>query len=236
MLARLLTRCALALLLLGLAAGLSLAWPVLAQEEPPRMMTIPDRLAPPEMPANPTQADLGAKVYYDYCLACHGDRGQGLTDEWRSAWAEGDQNCWQSRCHAASHPPDGFVLPYNIPGVIGGRRLAHYGDAANLHTYIQQRMPWHMPGSLNEEQYWQLTAFLSRANGLYDGSTELTAASAIDVRFVPESQPAPAAEAAPEPSGNPGIPPSVWIVGLLGALVAATAVVLVLRRSKRSGV
>jgi mono/diheme cytochrome c family protein len=217
-------------LALGLAAGL--AAPALAQrDDPPRMMAIPDRLAPPEMPANPTQADLGAKVYYDYCLACHGDRGQGLTDEWRSAWAEGDQNCWQSRCHAASHPPDGFILPYDIPAVIGDRHLARYGDAANLHTYIQQRMPWHMPGSLSDEQYWQLTAFLARANGLYDESVELTADSAASVLFQSAEQPVPAAQPSPDSLSSSGLSRTALIVALLAAIVAAlVAIGLLLRR------
>jgi mono/diheme cytochrome c family protein len=221
-----------AALLIGLLAVVGLVAPVLAQEdEPPRMMTIPDRLAPPVLPDNPTQADLGAKVYYDYCLACHGDRGQGLTDEWRSAWAEGDQNCWQSRCHAASHPPDGFVLPSNIPGVIGDRRLAHYGDAANLHTYIQQRMPWHMPGSLSEEQYWQLTAYLARANGLYDESMVLTAASAASIHFQAVEQPMLAAEPSPDPSSSPSPPRTALIAAFLAATIAAiVAIGLLLRR------
>lgn len=231
MLARLLIgRWVLAMLIPWLA---SVAWaaPGLAYgEEPPRTMTIPDRLAPPKLPANPTQADLGAKVYYDYCLACHGDRGQGLNEDWLSAWAEGDRNCWQSRCHAANHPPGGFVLPRTIPPVIGERHLAYFGNAENLYLYIRQRMPWHMPGSLAEEQYWQLTAYLARANGLYDGNTELTADSAVNVRFLPESQ--PTATVGPEARRSGTLtPPFVgWMVALLAVLIAVAAGGLLLRR------
>lgn len=151
---------------LTLLAGISSsATPALAQREP-RAMATPDRLAPPPMPDNPTQADHGAQTYYQICMACHGDRGQGLTDEWRSAWAPGDQNCWQSRCHAANHPPQGFDLPHFAPPVIGAGTLARFETAGNLNEFICERMPWQAPSTLDERECWQLTAFLLRANGI----------------------------------------------------------------------
>lgn len=170
----------LSLLFLSLA-GL---FPARAQEEGPRTMPIPDRLAPPPLPAQPTQADYGARVYWLACMTCHGDRGQGLTDEWRAAWAPGDQDCWQSKCHAANHPPEGFVLPYSVPPVIGDGTLTKFTTAADLYAYLKARMPWHQPGSLSDEQYWQLTAYLLRANGfLPSADTTLTAVNASTVRL-----------------------------------------------------
>ncbi|MCX7851553.1 MAG: hypothetical protein N2383_02100 [Caldilineales bacterium] len=151
---------ALSVLLLAVLA------PAQAQDDGPRVMNLPDRLAPPPLPAQPTQADYGAHVYWLSCMTCHGDRGQGLTDEWRAAWAPGDRNCWQSKCHAANHPPEGFRLPYTVPPVIGAGTLTKFVTAADLHAYLKARMPWHQPGSLPDEQYWQLTAYLIRANGL----------------------------------------------------------------------
>jgi len=50
---------------------------------PPAMPTVQDRLAAPPTVYPPTQADQGAQVYWFVCMVCHGDRGQGLTDEWR---------------------------------------------------------------------------------------------------------------------------------------------------------
>ena len=48
-----------------------------------------DRLAaPPTVPA-PNQADEGAQLYWLYCQPCHGDQGQGLTDEWRAQFPAG---------------------------------------------------------------------------------------------------------------------------------------------------
>lgn len=168
-------------LLLVFLAGLNSAQ---AQDDGPRTMSVPDRLAPPPLPAQPTQADYGAHVYWLSCMACHGDRGQGLTDEWRAAWAPGDRNCWQSKCHAANHPPEGFLLPYAVPPVIGAGTLTKFMTAADLYAYLKARMPWHQPGSLPDDQYWQLTAYLIRANGLLPNADfTLTPANARSVRL-----------------------------------------------------
>jgi mono/diheme cytochrome c family protein len=119
----------------------------------------------PYMPPNPSQADMGAQVYYQICLACHGDWGQGLTDEWRETWGEEDKNCWQSKCHAPNHPPWGFEIPKYAPPLLGVGSLARYKTADELHDNIAKTMPWWNPGSLTEEQAWQVTAYLLRERG-----------------------------------------------------------------------
>jgi cytochrome c len=126
-------------------------------------------LARPPLPDNPTQADYGAQIYYESCMACHGDRGQGLTEEWRAAWNPVDQNCWQSKCHATNHPEEGFKLPRQIPPVVGRETLTRFQTAADLYTFISTKMPWQAPGLFDETQYWQLTAYLLRANDLLPG-------------------------------------------------------------------
>ena len=164
----------LAVLLVALAAPVALA-------QDPEPTPTEDRLAAPEMPAEPGQADLGAMVYYLICMSCHGDRGQGLTDEWRAAWSEGDQNCWQRKCHGANHPPNGFELVRYVPPVVGESVVARYETAANLHAYISTRMPWQDPGALTEEEYWQVTAFVLRANGIETGVEEIGPENAAEV-------------------------------------------------------
>ncbi len=129
------------------------------------------RLAPPAIPLQPSQADRGALTYYQICMACHGDRGQGLTDEWRAVYGE-DSNCWRSRCHASNHPPEGFDLPRTSPPLFGAGTLLSYSNALELYTRIRETMPWWKPQSLSEEQAWDLTAFLMRArNELPQGIT-----------------------------------------------------------------
>jgi len=119
----------------------------------------------PTLPASATQADAGAEIYRLVCRDCHGDKGQGLTDEWRATWNPEHQNCWQSKCHASNHPVNGFDLPRFVPAIIGPSTLARFGEPAELHEYLQSNMPWYDPGSLTGQEYWQLVAFLVRENG-----------------------------------------------------------------------
>src|SRR5690554_4716614 len=58
------------------------------------MIAFPDIMVPPVLPENPTQADYGRQVYYYVCMTCHGNLGQGLTQEWIDAWGE-ENSCWQ---------------------------------------------------------------------------------------------------------------------------------------------
>lgn len=147
-----------------------------------------DRLAEPTLPANPGQADLGAVDYWLVCMVCHGDRGQGLTEEWRAVSGPEEKNCWQARCHASNHPPEGFVFPRYAPRIIGQGSLARFTTAADLYTFISEKMPWQAPGVLDDERYWRLTAFLIRANNLNLGSEPLNPQNADQV-YLRDSDP-----------------------------------------------
>ena len=149
------------------------------------MPPLPKELSPPPTVYPPTQISLGSQVYYQVCMACHGDHGQGLTDQWRAALDPPDQNCWQSGCHNPHHPPGGFVFPRYVPAVISPGVVARFANASELHDFIQTEMPWQAPGSLTDEEYWQLTAFLVSANGIDPGSQPLTAENAAAVRLRP---------------------------------------------------
>lgn len=146
----------------------SLLFSCSAEEEPiPAPAPVVDRLAPPALPDDPSQADLGHEVYYQICMACHGDRGQGLTEDWRAVWDE-DYNCWKSGCHGPDHPPWGFEMeedPSRMVAVIGPGTLGRFQNAQELYTYIHSTMPWWNPGSLTVDQSWQVTAYLMRENG-----------------------------------------------------------------------
>ena len=141
-----------------------------------------DRLAEPTLPAAPSQADHGAQVYWLSCMPCHGDTGQGLTDEFReNGYPPEDNNCWARGCHGRVPYENGFTLPTAIPAVIEKTALAKFKDAAQLHAYIRATMPFWKPGSLTEEESWRVTAFILRQNGLWDSATELNASNAADV-------------------------------------------------------
>ena len=116
-----------------------------------------------DLPANATQLEYGAEVYRLVCQDCHGDRGQGLTAEWRATWAPQDRNCWQSKCHAANHPQDGFTLPA-VPPVVGPAVMARFATAQDLHDLIQAEMPWYRPGNLTDKDSWSVTAHILQMN------------------------------------------------------------------------
>jgi hypothetical protein len=126
-----------------------------------KLAGVEPRFNGPGLSSNPTQTDKGELVYWGICMACHGDGGQGLTDEWRDAWGE-DNNCWASKCHAANHPPQGFLLPKTVPAILGQGTMARFEDARALHEYIADTMPWWSPGSLTPQQSLGVTAYLLR--------------------------------------------------------------------------
>ncbi|MCC6957096.1 MAG: c-type cytochrome [Anaerolineales bacterium] len=175
-------------LLVGLAAlALIIGGADLAQAQteppPPDMPPLPRRLDPPPTVYPPTQVSQGSGVYYLVCMACHGDQGQGLTDEWRGALDLPDQNCWQSKCHAANHPPGGFVFPKIVPALASPGMLARFDTALDLYLYIKNQMPFQAPGSLSDEEYWQLTAFLLALNRVEPGQPELDAENAAGIEL-----------------------------------------------------
>jgi len=188
---------------------------------PPDMPPLPQGLDPPPTVYPPTQVSLGSYTYYMVCMACHGDRGQGLTDEWRGALDPPDQNCWQSKCHASNHPPEGFKLPEYIPAVTGGVMLARFGTALDLYQYLKTRMPWQAPGILSDQEYWQLTAFLLKLNGIDPGSQPLdeNLAAQIRMRPLPLTTPTSVQVLEPRAPGWMGSGPVLVIGGVVLALI-----------------
>lgn len=179
----------------------------------------------PDLPATATQADYGAEIYRLVCRDCHGDHGQGLTADWIASWAPEDQNCWQSKCHASNHPPDGFSLPHYVPPIIGTQFLSRFKTAMDLYNYISQAMPWQDPGYLSLNQYWQLTAFLMRLNGMDPGQqvfNDQNATSFVISENADQTDPGtftPAPTSTPVPFViNRNLPPG-WLVILIVILV-----------------
>lgn len=165
-----------------------------------------DRLAAPPTVENPTQADEGAQLYWLNCQPCHGDRGQGLTDEWRAQYPPEDQNCWESGCHGERPYERGFTLPTRVPPVVGPGSLERFQTAGQVVAYIQSAMPYQAPGSLSQEEYLAITAFLAREHGVWDGRPLRT--ETVDrLRFQPEddgpSETPPADSAGSSPVGPP---------------------------------
>ena len=125
-----------------------------------------DRLAEPVLPESPTQVDIGRNLYYFHCMPCHGDRGQGLTDEWREVWVEDHQNCWARGCHTGRAELEAFAIPRTIPAVIGPpQALGAFERADDLFDFLRATQPPQRPGALADSEYWALTSFLLHENG-----------------------------------------------------------------------
>jgi mono/diheme cytochrome c family protein len=60
------------------------------------------------------------------------------------------------------------------PLLIGGnKRIASYQNTERLYDYVSRTMPFDQPGSLSEEQYWNVIAHLLDANELLPADTVL---------------------------------------------------------------
>jgi hypothetical protein len=152
-------------------------------------MPTPDRLAEPTLPSEPAPADYGAQLYWLHCMPCHGDVGQGLTDEFRETYPPEDNNCWARGCHGKYPYEDGFTLPTTVPAIIGSNALTKFPAVSNLYGFIRGAMPFEYPGSLTEDEYWRITLFLLRENGInYDMDLD---ASNADQILLPWAQPTP---------------------------------------------
>lgn len=158
--------------------------PLTADSDPALVLTLTaGRLEKPVMPAQPSQADKGALVYWLVCIPCHGDRGQGLTDEWRLVFGTEDMNCWRSKCHAANHPPEGFVFPRTVPPVLGEGALTRFTTAQELYHVIADTMPRWNPDYISDEDAWNLTAYLMRESGTLPAGATLDAGNAPAFRL-----------------------------------------------------
>lgn len=199
------------------AAFLCLAQVTFAETPPaPKPTRLPTPLPGGEMlpawmtpPAGgPSQAERGAVVYYYRCMACHGDRGQGLTVEWRAQWDVEHQDCSRGPCHGGRAPPEGFRLPKNFaPAILGANTLTRFENAGALYAFVSARMPYQAPGSLSRDEYWQLVAFLVNRHGV-----QVDALDAVNAARVPVNPPA-------QP------PELVWWLGALGVVAAVAGAV-----------
>jgi mono/diheme cytochrome c family protein len=178
------------------------------------------------------QAQQGAKVFASYCSTCHGDRGQGLTDEFRATWPPEDQYCWTPKCHGLNHPNTGFALPRHVPALVGSDTLLDFSDATDLYTFIKTKMPYQDPSLLSDEQRWAVTAFLLREHNVPTDGKPLDATTATMVRLKSEApqKPLGAEPAGPQASPVPvGISGNVsWLWLIAGSVVFSGGLVLIL--------
>jgi hypothetical protein len=213
---------ALLLQLVQAPAGASTATPAVATPVPTPTI---DRLAPPPTVENPTQADEGAYLYWLNCQPCHGDVGQGLTDEWREQYPEEEQYCWGRGCHGERPYENGFTLPQEVPALIGDGSLARFETMGQVYHYTRVTMPFNLPGSLDESEYLAITAFLAREHEVWQGvPLEADTVEQARLRGVPVELPPDVHQGTPapqEPDASPlATPPASALPWLLLVVLA----------------
>lgn len=195
-----------------------------------------DRLAAPPTAENPNQADEGAQLFWLHCQPCHGDVGQGLTEEWRQQYPPDDQNCWTSGCHGKQPYENGFTLPTAVPAVTGEDSLERFETVEQLHGFIVAAMPYQDPGYLTEEEYLAITAFLARAHNVWDG-TPLDPGNLDDFRLRPATATeTPLPPISPESANNNEggseqdntVPFNTFIVGLVAGVLGSVIIIALL--------
>src|SRR5512143_928051 len=123
-----------------------------------------DPLVEPPIPPNPTELDLGHNRYWHWCMPCHGDRGQGLTDEFRRIWEPDHQNCWGRGCHGGRPQDEGFPIPTVVPALRAADRLARFASLQDLDAYLTSTHPPQRPGSLKPEEYRAIALYVFTLN------------------------------------------------------------------------
>jgi hypothetical protein len=123
------------------------------------------RLDEPPLPENATQYERGRHLFWLNCAACHGDAGQGLTDEFRALYVE-DADCWARGCHAGRNEDKGFPIPREVPAIISSTgTLPSFAEPEYLFQFLRATHPPQNPGFMPDQDYWDLTAYLWSENG-----------------------------------------------------------------------
>ena len=178
----------------------------------------------------PTQGGNGKNLFYLYCMACHGDQGQGLTDEFRNRqYPAEDTNCWKSGCHGPRPYENGFTLPKTVPALIGAGTLQPFNTAQDIYNFMRKAMPFNQPGSLSDEQYLQLLAYLLEQNRLAPEGVQLEPASLSNIPL--HGAITPTAIASPPATATDNS--ALLLIGAIIFLAVAMALYVVTRSRSR---
>jgi mono/diheme cytochrome c family protein len=161
---------------------------------------VQDTRNPTSFDGQPTPTGIsGAALYGQHCSTCHGDRGQGLTPEWRATWIEGHQNCSAPNCHGPNHPNTGFEIKNNYaPALIGNGTLRSFPTAVELGEYVAQSMPVPNPPDIpSRDDHWKVANFLLWTNGYIDVPYGVDDQNAHQITLETRAYPLPTFEPVP---------------------------------------
>lgn len=208
--------------------AIGLLWPLtLATAQAQQATPGYDPLVEPTVPPNPRELDTGGNLYWHWCMTCHGDFGQGLTDEWRSVWEEDHQNCWGRGCHAGRPGDTGFPIPTVVPAIANG--LPGFASLDELYAYLKDTHPPQHPGLLEDQEYHAIAVYVFAMNQRSQEQPSATPfASATPAPTVILSTMTPVPAPASQDSNTP------WFLLALGAALLGALFVLVQVRARRT--
>jgi hypothetical protein len=197
---------------------------------PPGITPTIDIFAEPPMPDDPNQLELGRHVYWHHCMPCHGDAGQGLTDEFRLQWEPDHQNCWDPGCHSGRYRYDSFPIPTYVPPLVDVGLTTRY-DSATLLAFLESTHPPQDPGLLTEEEYHALVVFLHALNGEVPPRQTILLTATPSVRLLSTPTPSPS-PATPTESASPSNTKPAFLLYLLGGFLflAVISIILITRK------
>jgi len=184
-----------------------------------------DPLVEPPLPEHPTELELGKNLYWHWCMPCHGDVGQGLTDEFRGVWEPDHQNCWARGCHTGRKEDLGFPIPTVVPAIVIADKLAQFPSLQALADFLQATHPPQHPGILQADEYHAIAAYVFTMN---DRPLEDSTPTAL-----PTSLPTSTVSLSPSNQG-PSAPTStpIFVVGGVILLIVILLSVVAIRKSK----
>jgi mono/diheme cytochrome c family protein len=151
-----------------------------------------DPLVEPPLPPDPTEYEVGRNLYWHWCMTCHGDRGQGLTDEFRGIWEPEHQNCWGRGCHAGRPGDEGFPIPTVVPELVNENQLERFTSLQELSDFLKATHPPQSPGVLKDDEYHAIALFVFTMNGRSLVSIPITDTPALTPTWtlIPSQKPA----------------------------------------------
>lgn len=186
-----------------------------------------DPLVEPPLPEHPTELELGKNLYWHWCMPCHGDVGQGLTDEFRGVWEPDHQNCWARGCHTGRKEDLGFPIPTVVPAIVRDDKLAQFPSLQALTDFLQATHPPQRPGILEADEYHAIAAYVFTMNER--PLEELQPTATPTLLPTPTSSLIPPKEVEPTPETFP-------VYGLIvGCAILLAGIVFVAVRRSRHG-
>jgi hypothetical protein len=119
--------------------------------------------------------------------------------------------------------------------------LGHFNTAQDVYNFIHRAMPFDAPGSLSQEQYLQVLAFILESNAIIPAGSRIDTASLASIALRANSAtPTPAGALQPsgafqpsgalQPSESPAPAPFFVLGGVIIAALAGLALWLLKRR------